>query len=116
MKREDFIHHQDVIEAWVNGAEIQFYSELFDKWYDTDSPDWDSSTQYRIKRYEPKQCERVEVSIDGETWCERTYIFSDDHHVWAITEDGNGFTIQQNNETGYKLNLVGWKYVRPLKK
>jgi hypothetical protein len=49
--------HADLIHAWADGAEIQFWSENFHEWCDViegTQPDWYPSTQYRIKPEEKK--------------------------------------------------------------
>ena len=43
--------HYDLILAWANGAEIQYY--FYDKWSPVKNPNWDNETEYRIKP-EPK--------------------------------------------------------------
>lgn len=45
--------HKDLIIAWANGAEIEFFDDLSRRWYYTDRPVWGDHTQYRIKP-EPK--------------------------------------------------------------
>lgn len=34
MTKEGYKKHKDLIEAWSNGAEIQHYSEIHEKWMD----------------------------------------------------------------------------------
>lgn len=42
--------HADVIKAWADGFDIQVRnSETSDIWYDTESPDWDETLEYRVK-------------------------------------------------------------------
>lgn len=41
--------HKDLIIAWANGAEIEFFDDLSRRWYYTDRPVWGDHTQYRIK-------------------------------------------------------------------
>ena len=41
--------HKDLIIAWANGAEIESFDNLTQRWYYTDRPVWGSHTQYRIK-------------------------------------------------------------------
>lgn len=47
--------HYDVIVAWASGAEIEWWSEVENKWIEIVSfqPSWNSSTKFRIKP-EPK--------------------------------------------------------------
>lgn len=49
MNREGYIKHKDVIEAWANGAEIEYYAPVKECWVLTRQPEWLSQTKYRIK-------------------------------------------------------------------
>lgn len=39
--------HKDVIIAWANEAEVEFFDN--GHWYDVTTPDWNHKTTYRIK-------------------------------------------------------------------
>lgn len=43
--------HAELIKAWADGAEIQFFNTAYNRWYDYDnqSPGWFADTKYRIK-------------------------------------------------------------------
>lgn len=41
--------HADLIIAWANGAEVQYFNEDFDEWLDTDYPMWSERNRYRVK-------------------------------------------------------------------
>ena len=42
--------HAELIKAWADGAEIEFYSEAFEEWQNPGkSPEWSEDYQYRIK-------------------------------------------------------------------
>ena len=41
--------HKEIIEAFKNGAKIQYYNGLQDSWVDTDTPEFVHHGQYRIK-------------------------------------------------------------------
>lgn len=41
--------HRDLIIAWANGAEIQYYWSLSDRWFDIAEIGWYEDIQYRIK-------------------------------------------------------------------
>ena len=41
--------HADLIIAWANGAEIQVYNEIEDKWSDAGTPLWRPLNTYRVK-------------------------------------------------------------------
>lgn len=45
--------HKDLIIAWANGAEIEFFNTVFERWDCTEHPSWNKGTKYRIKP-EPK--------------------------------------------------------------
>lgn len=45
--------HADLIKAWADGAEIEYFSEMRQEWSDIETPSWDETTKYRIKP-EPK--------------------------------------------------------------
>lgn len=49
MTREGYNKHKELIEAFVNGAEVQFYSKMHKGWIDTENPTWDLNIEYRIK-------------------------------------------------------------------
>ena len=41
--------HAELIKAWADGAEIEFWSSPDNKWYLTERPSWDAWKTYRIK-------------------------------------------------------------------
>lgn len=45
--------HAELIKAWADGAEIEFFSPHAKVWVYTTIPDWNSDTQYRL-RQQPK--------------------------------------------------------------
>lgn len=46
MKRK----HYDVIIAWANGAEVEYYNPGYDKWFTVTSPMFEDPDKYRIKQ------------------------------------------------------------------
>lgn len=46
--------HADLIIAWANGAEIQFYDSKDERWEDCKTIIWNIETKYRIKPEPPK--------------------------------------------------------------
>lgn len=48
--------HADLIKAWADGAEIEYFDALSCEWRKTDDPLWDDDTEYRIKlaKWEPE--------------------------------------------------------------
>lgn len=41
--------HKDLIIAWANGAEIEYFDFDINKWVPTIAPDWCVNSKYRIK-------------------------------------------------------------------
>jgi hypothetical protein len=61
MTREAYLKHKDLIEAWANGAEIEYkYREIVnqfkfeDAWKLIITPEWNEDKEYRIKPVEPE--------------------------------------------------------------
>lgn len=48
--------HAELIKAWADGAEIQWFNSIEKSWWDIKNPMWSSKTQYRIKP-EPKKAQ-----------------------------------------------------------
>ena len=49
MTREGILKHKETFDAWLSGAEIEYYCMVNKKWFATKNPAWDSNIQYRIK-------------------------------------------------------------------
>ena len=67
MTREGYNKHKELIEAWSNGAEIQYHSE--DKgWLTTENPRWIFNLEYRIKptkiEFEDCSFNEIEYKVD----------------------------------------------------
>lgn len=41
--------HAEVIKAWADGAEIEYYSQELACWRDVDPPRWNEGVHYRVK-------------------------------------------------------------------
>lgn len=48
--------HADLIIAWANGARIQYLDGKF--WCEIDSPNWDESTEYRVRPRSTKELQQ----------------------------------------------------------
>lgn len=46
--------HAELIKAWADGAEIQWFNPIEKSWRDVKNPFWSINTKYRIKP-EPKK-------------------------------------------------------------
>lgn len=51
--------HADIIHAWAEGAEIEYWFEIDKEWYKTCAPSFDPDTKYRIKPKEPEWWENI---------------------------------------------------------
>ena len=61
--------HAEVIKAWADGAEIEFYNVLDASWDKTPSPCWNASMQYRIKPVpKPDIVATIHLSSKGNVW------------------------------------------------
>ena len=49
MTRKGILKHKEVFDAWLGGAEVQYYGEKTKKWIDINNPYWGLETKYRIK-------------------------------------------------------------------
>ena len=49
MTREEYNKHKELIQAFGNGAKIQYYDEELKKWIDIENPLWSLKTKYKIK-------------------------------------------------------------------
>jgi len=60
--------HRDIIIAWADGEDIQ-YSFKGSEWEDTDSPCWETNSEYRIKpeviRYRVALFNKTTQTLDG---------------------------------------------------
>lgn len=65
--------HADLIKAWADGAQVEYFSSWHSKWVPCHSPLWDCDKDYRIKP-EPKP----DVVIHG---CANT------NGIWNISMD-----------------------------
>ena len=52
--------HRELIIAWANGEEIEFWWDIHQVWAPTQSPAWFESYTYRIKTTEPTELELLE--------------------------------------------------------
>lgn len=75
--------HCELIKAWADGAEIEFYSEHFKRWViaDRKAIHWHPDYEYRLFKPEPKP-----DVVD--------YFFLDEsNHLWSSTSDGGNLKI-----------------------
>ena len=46
--------HADIIHAWAEGGEVEYWSIYINDWIDVIDPTFDKDTKYRIKPVEPE--------------------------------------------------------------
>lgn len=80
--------HSEVINAWADGAEIQYFFD--DEWHDFRNPDWDPDTKFRIKP--EKKIVKYRLSLSN---CNGNY------SVYACTPDY--YEIM-----AYKQSFIKW--------
>lgn len=55
--------HKDLIIAWANGADIEFWSEVCQGWKEICKPTWTEDFNYRIKPKQPSEIEKIEIEM-----------------------------------------------------
>ena len=63
MTAEAYFEHKEVIEAWLQGADVEYLEALDDTWYYAPNPGFIEQSQYRIKPANIKKY--VIVGYDG---------------------------------------------------
>ena len=69
MTRKGILKHKEVFDAWLGGAEVQYYGEKTKKWIDINNPYWGLEIKYRIKpsRIEFEDCDFNEIEYITQT-------------------------------------------------
>lgn len=51
MNKEQFIKYKDLMQAWAEGAVIQYFDKSLNKWVEVflNQPSWSTNEKYRIK-------------------------------------------------------------------
>lgn len=60
---EAYFKHKEVIEAWLQGADVEYFDDLYDTWCWSYSPPFIEQAQYRIKPANLKKY--IIVGFDG---------------------------------------------------
>ena len=105
-----FKKHRKLIEAWANGADIQYWNHDYKAWIDIETPSWVYTDRYRVKRYEPKPYERVLVLDLNGKWYEKIFVGWDGAYPLTIVENKKGEPVI---ELGH-LKLEDWEAIKPL--
>lgn len=64
--------HAELIHAWADGAEIEYYNSYVNEWLDAERPSWDPSAQYRIK---PEKKEPEFETVNFVQWFDGENLF-----------------------------------------
>ena len=78
--------HAELIKAWADGAQIEYWSKTYEVWAETHDPAWVEADNYRIKP-EPKPDIISYIYASEGKWlrfCEEQY----NEHNLKITFDG----------------------------
>jgi len=116
MTKEGYKKHKKLIEAWSNGAKIQHYYKFHKVWRDEECPVWSEDVEYRLKPFEPKQGDKILVSMDDIVWYERTFISMDKHDTYlCICSSEDGEWLFESYYESKALMIKTWRYAKPLK-
>ena len=63
MTAEAYFTHKEVIEAWLQGADVEYLEDIDYTWYDVSHPVFCEQTQYRVKPANIKKY--IIVGFDG---------------------------------------------------
>jgi len=76
--------HADLIHAWADGAQIQYYRGV-GNWEDADPPLWNGSGEYRIKpRRRPDLYKYVDVRAVTDGICQWSVCLPDEANLGLI--------------------------------
>ena len=85
--------HYDVIVAWANGEDVEYWNESFSEWREDDRPRWYEHLNYRIK---PKR-------VKKEGWVNVYGLGS--AYVWPTKEEAD----RKSNEIRVACIRIEWE-------
>jgi hypothetical protein len=91
LKKQPHIH-AEVIKAWADGAEIESYRPISDRWLPCNSPQWLLNSRYRVKPEPHKWQKEMDAYVAGKMVQYRLLMWPE--HQW---ENLPGF--RKNKET-----------------
>jgi len=98
--------HAEIIHAWAEGAEIEWYDREHEGWVVVPNPSWYAHHQYRVKPSEPKWYENIPphgvlcwVKLAGES---------------CNTRKRPAVVIEYSPPLFYCTNGCQWRYATPL--
>jgi len=100
MTREEYNKHKELIEAWGNGAEIQYF--LYNGiWADTKEPSWRNDVMYRIKptKIEFEDCSFNKTEYYVNEWTEISLCNVENYHI----DDRRGFFKDEKTAEAYAV-------------
>jgi hypothetical protein len=89
--------HAELIKAWADGAEIEYYEDFYDSWRPVSSPAWIEDIKYRIKPHVEKKFIFAQYFEDAQCVPAR---------IWNEGENKLGIPIIQVTLTNGKVTAV----------
>ena len=65
MEKAGILKHRDLFNKWLDGEQIQYYSEDNECWMSIQTPSWRLETKYRIK---PTKIDFIDCDFDDEEY------------------------------------------------
>lgn len=94
MKRQ----HADIIEAWLEGADVQYWSEIDQEWKDIQQPSWNPTSKYRVKPNAEEQQESEFILTDAEKTLIKALRATEIFKV-LTTDQPNYITLDDSNKS-----------------
>ena len=71
--------HAELIKAWADGAQIEWYCKISKIWREVNPPQWSESNEYRIKPEEKKPIVRWKwAELWNTDWFESEYFYTEE--------------------------------------
>ena len=87
--------HAELIKAWADGAEIQFFNPATNEWTDIESPDWMPHVQYRIK---PEKKPNIYVTFNASIQLETLTVAVKE--AWHDSSVSDNFQLTFDGDSG----------------
>lgn len=112
MKREDIKKHREVFNAWLDGAEIEFYDESEKLWKNVTNPEFYKNLEYRIKK--GKANTSFDTMEDGFHWiCHKELSLEEAY----VIEFFDNFILKSGINANFDIDEIkaqGHKYIGPV--
>lgn len=106
--------HYDLIIAWANGAEIEYFDEYEKVWIDCERPSFFEGTKYRIKKTKPTiNWDHVAstfnwLAVDDN---DKAYLYENKPALVAkeYWNDSSGISIHAEHFASFKRGNCDWR-------